>query len=231
MPKSPAKATKKGRAPRHKIPKPLPPIEALKRLANAPAEKRHIYRLFKEMFQTRNDRGAAILLGTYVETALQEALESALHIRQWKRRGFFGVNGSLSSFANKTSMAFALDIIGPETHSNLDHIREIRNAFAHSKVHVSFKIKEIQAVCALLKMPVDISPWPWHPRSGNARELYSSVCFITSKNLEMWKGNALSPPVVKYPWDKWTLMNREWPELPMPALPNSELFLRRKPLP
>jgi hypothetical protein len=231
MPKSPAKAEKKRRVPRHKMPKPPSPTEALRRLASAPAEKRHIHRLFKEMFQTSNDRGAAILLGTYVEAALEEAIESALHIRHWQHRRFFGVNGLLSSFANKTSMAFVLDIIGPETYANLEHIREIRNAFAHSKVHVSFKMKEIKSACALLKMPIDITPWPWDPRSGNAREIYSSVCYITSKNLRMWKGHALSPPITKYPWDKWRLTNKDWPDLPMPALQKSELILRRKPLP
>jgi hypothetical protein len=231
MPKAPAKGGKRRGAPQRKTAKAPSAIEALERLVDAPAEERHIHRLFIEMFQARNDRGAAILLGTYLETALEEAIESAMHIRHWQRRRFFGLTGLLSSFANKTLMAYALDIIGSETFANLDHIRRIRNAFAHSKVHVSFKTKEIKAVCALLKMPIDISPWPWHPRSGNAREIYSSVCYITSKNLRMWKGHAMSPPIMKYPWDKWGLINREWPELPMPALRDSELFLRRKPLP
>jgi hypothetical protein len=128
-------------------------------------------------------------------------------------------------------MAFALAIIGKETYQNLDYIREIRNVFAHSKIHVAFKTKEIKDVCALLKMPAHTAPLPYTPLSTNARETYTSVCVITSYNLRMWKGNLLSPPVIKYPWDKWRLTNRDWPELPMPSLPDCELFLRRKSLP
>jgi mannitol operon repressor len=209
------------------------PINALRELVDQPAvSKAHIRRTFLEMLRTRNDRGAAVLIATFVENELEKAIQAVLNIRPKQRSRLFGRNAPLASLSNKASLAFALDIIGPQTFENLEHIREIRNAFAHSKRHISFRTKQVRDVCGLLKMPKDISPWPWVKRTGNARQIFESVCFIIERNLMTWTGHALSPPVTKYPSDKWALTNRDWPNLPpMPVVRDSDLFLRRKPLP
>ena len=154
------------------------PIEALRKLARAPAEIEQLERTYHEMFRTRNDRGAAILLGTFVEDALQQAME--------QHDALFGSNSPLGNFANKIRVAFALDIIEPETFDNLNRIRVIRNAFAHSKIHISFKTKQVRDVCDLLVMPKDKYPLGKPDTEPDTpRNLFQSVCWITAKNLAM----------------------------------------------
>src|SRR5260370_32196350 len=162
------------------------PIVALRKLARAPAEIEQLERMYHEMFRTRNDRGAAILLGTFVEDALQRAMEQVLHIRPKQHDALFGSNSPLGTFANKIRVAFALDIIEPETFDNLNKIREIRNAFAHSKIHISFKTKQVRDVCHLLVMPKDKYPLGEPDTEPDTpRNLFQSVCWITAKDLAM----------------------------------------------
>jgi hypothetical protein len=90
MAKRPPKPQNRPPAPRFKKKgKEISPIDALHNLIDASADERQIKRVLNEMYRTRNDRGAAILLGTHLETALQEAVEGALYIRDWQRRRFF----------------------------------------------------------------------------------------------------------------------------------------------
>jgi DNA-binding MltR family transcriptional regulator len=44
----------------------------------------------------------------------------------------------LSSFSAKIQVAYAIGLIGPKATHDLDRIREIRNAFAHAKVSITF---------------------------------------------------------------------------------------------
>jgi hypothetical protein len=182
------------------------------------------------MFQNRSDRGAAILLATYVEAALQQAIEGFLHVRDKQRKALFGISSPIGTLANKCRIAFALDIIGPETFSNLDYIREIRNAFAHSKIHVSFKTKEVRDVCGLFVIPEDETPWPYVARTSTARQIFQSVSYITSTNLVLMHGNALAPGVHRLDRENWSLYNRAMGR-PFPILPTQELIVRRKSLP
>jgi hypothetical protein len=60
---------------------------------------------------------------------------------------------ALSSLARKISMARALGIYGTKMRSDLNWIRHIRNAFAHSKIHLEFATKEIADACDQLFIP------------------------------------------------------------------------------
>jgi hypothetical protein len=205
------------------------PIDELQKLASAPAEIKHLKRMYREMFRTRNDRGSAILLGTYVEEALQRALELVLHVRSKQRGALFGINAPLGTFANKIRIAFALDVIGSETFGNLNLIREIRNAFAHAKIHISFKNKQVRDVCALLVMPKDLTPFPFSVTQDTPRKLFESVCYITGKSLTM-RGGALSIREAPLDPSQWSLFNIA-ANKPFPVLPNLNVVLRQKPLP
>ena len=91
----PPKPAGRPSAVRRKKKKQSNPIEELQKLARAPAQIEHLERMYREMFRTRNDRGAAILLGTFVEDALQRAIEQVLHIRPKQHRALFGINAPL----------------------------------------------------------------------------------------------------------------------------------------
>ena len=61
--------------------------------------------------------------------------------------------GPLSSFSAKILMAYALGVINRRTRANLEHIKELRNAFAHASKPLSFRTLEVKAVAQLLLLP------------------------------------------------------------------------------
>jgi hypothetical protein len=164
------------------------PIDALHELSNARAKPAQVLLLFKRMFKTLNDRGAAVLLEAYLEDSLQRAIELVLNVRDKQRPGLFGPNAPLGTFADKIRIAQALDIIGPKTQSNLERIREIRNTLAYSKIHLSFKTKEVAKACKSLTVPQDMSTFPFFGLTNSARNKFETVCFITARNLEITGG-------------------------------------------
>jgi DNA-binding MltR family transcriptional regulator len=83
----------------------------------------------------------------------------------------FGVEGVLSSFSAKIKIAFALGFIDADLRNQFDKIREIRNAFAHSKSAIDFNTPSIRRACVgLLKTddPTKIVP----------RALYSNTAYF-----------------------------------------------------
>jgi len=198
--------------------KKLSPVDALIQLTDRRLEPKHYNKLFGEILRTRNSRGAGILIGTYVENSLQSALERWLHISDKKRRALFGSNAPIGTFSNKIRIAYAAGIIGNEMYDTLDKIRLIRNAFAHARISVSFKTKEIIDVCALLKIPIPL--FPFHNPALYAKTTrghFTETCFVVSHNLLF---AALTNPHIidtKY--------------ITIPVDQNFEVILRRKPLP
>lgn len=65
----------------------------------------------------------------------------------------FSYRGAAGSFGAKVQLAFALNLIGPTTRGDLDVIRELRNAFAHSRMPMDFELSAVREVCSHLKMP------------------------------------------------------------------------------
>ena len=62
-------------------------------------------------------------------------------------------NGPLSTFAAKTKIAYALGVFDAPVRDELDLIRYIRNAFAHSKEPLTFESPLIADACAQLRIP------------------------------------------------------------------------------
>jgi DNA-binding MltR family transcriptional regulator len=204
------------------------PTDALQKLVNSEPQIRHIHRLFTEMFKSRNSRGAAILIASYVENSLETALFRRLDVSEKFRRRLFGINGPLGTFAHKIKIALALNIIGPETMANLEHVREIRNAFAHSKISISFRTKQIEDVCALLKIPQDLTVYPYIAKTATSRQRYESVCYITAKNLT--RGNALDKDYAVIDPNLWQLHLNQTNK-PVPIRAGFDLVMKRQSLP
>jgi hypothetical protein len=92
-----------------------------------------------------------------------------------QREGLFESTGALATFSSKIRIGYALDIFGPETYQNLDYIRHVRNAFAHTKISVSFETAAIKNICELLIMPRSVGQVPHiflkdrpHPRGSGS---------------------------------------------------------------
>lgn len=110
----------------------------------------------KEFNSQRNHRSAAILIGTTVEDALEFNLLRVL--ARGRTKPLFRINGPLSDFYGKILVGFAIGIYGEETFHNLEIIRHVRNAFAHGKGPLSFRVPIVGEVCAALRVPALLPP-------------------------------------------------------------------------
>jgi hypothetical protein len=103
---------------------------------------------------TEQDRALALVGANLVDYSLRLALLSHFaELPEKEIEAVFGMNGSLSSFANKTQVAYALTIIDYHDKNAIDVIRAIRNAFAHTSMYVSFRTPAVVAHCRKFDMP------------------------------------------------------------------------------
>lgn len=165
----------------------------LSQLIDAEPSPEHFEQYRAETHEMRNDRGAAILLATNLENALQSAVVRTLQVPQKTRKELFGIDSPIGTFSYKIIIAHALRIIGSETRSNLDTIRRIRNVFAHAKIPISFETPAIIQACAALKLPALLPPLPPSKPSEEVdaavtgRRRYQWVCENTASNLIRWE--------------------------------------------
>jgi hypothetical protein len=89
--------------------------------------------LFKIMQELNDgtDRAAAIVGGSLVEIALQNALEAQMHRDKKLTDELFRPTGAFGAFATKISLGFLVGIYGNAGRTELSIIKDIRNAFAH----------------------------------------------------------------------------------------------------
>ena len=134
-----------------------------------------------------SDRAVALIRSALVEAALERALLNRMRpLNSADRRRLFGLDAPLSSFAGKTAIAYAIRLIGSSTRDDLDCVREIRNAFAHTIIYIDFSTKEVADHCGHLQLPGRFPPgWgphdlPWPPPATEPRRL-----FLATANL-LW---------------------------------------------
>lgn len=95
-----------------------------------------------------SDRAAAIVMVTHVEEDLTDELRSHLRsdLAPSEEAEIFHGEGLLATFSAKIKMGYALGLFGPETRDDLNILREVRNACAHSKRPISFDLAVVSTV-------------------------------------------------------------------------------------
>lgn len=106
------------------------------------------------------DRTTAIMGATFVEYGLQVAITRRMpsDADDPEFKYLFGTDtefAPLSDFSSKIKMARALGIISKDEKSQIDCIRSIRNAFAHTMSPISFQTGEIASFFEDLKILED----------------------------------------------------------------------------
>jgi hypothetical protein len=148
-------------------------------------------------FQTQlshetNDRGACILMATNVEIALNRAVFRVLEWDETTYGHLTSAEGPAGSFAQKIHLGRALRIYGEDTQHNLDYIRLIRNAFAHTHAPISFETKEVKDAVGLLKQvpampPVGVAAYVDYQASDfTSRNSFKRACDVAAHNLMVW---------------------------------------------
>ncbi len=151
----------------------------------------HLSAIQEQASADSNDRGAAILIATNLENALEYAIESRMQLSDEQREELFFLSDSpASSFNRKIILSDALKLIGPQARLNLDIIRLLRNAFAHTRLPITFETATIKNACDALVLPrlfPQISvryPLDTDSKERGARNKYRIVCERTSHNLQ-----------------------------------------------
>jgi hypothetical protein len=115
-----------------------------------------------ESLHLQPDRTAAIVASATVEDGLRQALSSRLKIDPDEKKIFEKQGAPLETFASRIVMAYGLKMIGPNVRKDLDAIRKVRNAFAHSSHPVTFETSAIRDSCKELFTLKRVGSQPWH---------------------------------------------------------------------
>jgi DNA-binding MltR family transcriptional regulator len=98
-----------------------------------------------------SDRACAIIAAANLETTLTVTILTKLeNIDEETVENLTRQNGALDGFLSKIYLGYALALYDKATRDDLDTIRKIRNAFAHSRRPITFLEKEISAACGKL---------------------------------------------------------------------------------
>jgi DNA-binding MltR family transcriptional regulator len=126
--------------------------------------------------EEQDDRTSAMISGALLDMFLERAIKSKFRqLDEEEDSGIFRNNGPLASMSSRIRLARALGLISNEIREELDNIREIRNAFAHSVVPIKFDNPAVTNVCARLWTPDRYPPDnPKHVRSAKGRFLLAT---------------------------------------------------------
>jgi DNA-binding MltR family transcriptional regulator len=126
---------------------------ALKKLSRQKLDLDRLPAVLHEI-NSGTDRVVAIVYSALVDDAIRGVVRARMqHLTPTEEAKLFEGTGPLSTFSARTMIAYAMSIIDKDERDDLDRIREIRNAFAHDFVSLSFEQKEVADVCRLLKAP------------------------------------------------------------------------------
>jgi Domain of unknown function (DUF4145) len=155
-------------------------FKALRNLSYRNATNDEVEQILKQVYAEENDRGACLLLSADLENALDQATKVRLELTDTEIDEMYGQDAPLGTFSRKISFASAIRIVGPITKHNLTAIRHIRNAFAHSRIPMTFETAEVKRVCDSFKI---IKAWVGDNHllgrfdpSSNSRQRFTFVC-------------------------------------------------------
>lgn len=128
------------------------------------------------------DATFVLTISAAVEQALELAISTHFVLDHEGAQRMFddSQNGPLGTFAAKIKIAYALGIFTKEMKEEIDIIRRIRNAFAHSKNRLSFSSPQIAQACSLLNFFVEHYSYLFQDAvSAKSQFLVSSRLFYT----------------------------------------------------
>lgn len=120
-----------------------------------------------------------IVTAALIESALEETiLTRMVPLTEDERNDLFTGYAPLTSLSTKIRFAYAFGLIGRKTRTDLNKIREIRNAFSHAKHKISFQTKEVADLCISLEFSKRVPEVALKLRPGNRLLYFTSAGFI-----------------------------------------------------
>lgn len=154
---------------------------SLSKLSAQFPDTRAFYEILIDTITDRNARAATLTVVSLLEGALQKFLITKLTIPEKEGPSdLFGSGAPLRDFSSKIKMGFALGLYGPQTKADLDAIREVRNAFAHTMEPIDFDTPEVVNVCNRIVI-LDLSDPLGEMKDApvRLRFLTTATCFAT----------------------------------------------------
>jgi hypothetical protein len=112
-----------------------------------------LLRLHKE-----TDRAKIILLSTILEDLLEYHIASCIKVKLTppQTEYVFRLDGPLATFSSRIELAYVFGFVEPEIARQLNVIREMRNACAHSKYELSFDHGVLSNVAKAMFKPIGL---------------------------------------------------------------------------
>jgi DNA-binding MltR family transcriptional regulator len=129
----------------------------------------------------------ALIAGSWIEKTLEIGILSKfikLEDDQRKRLFDYDHRGPISDFSARIKIAAALDLFGPKTHADLERIRMVRNAFAHSVHLLKFNTKEVADVCNELYLPTTLTLVEGGGRDQEPKSRYINTVITISRRIK-----------------------------------------------
>lgn len=105
----------------------------------------------REYMPNAEDRAVGVIEATKVEDSLVSAIRRKfVELIPSEDDELFSGTAPISTFSAKIKICYAMGIIGKNTRRDLEIIRHIRNAFAHSAKPLWFSTPEISKACDML---------------------------------------------------------------------------------
>lgn len=118
-----------------------------------------------------DERGLIVSLGSFAEEALGVLIDAYLRPNPSARYLTTGFNAPLGSFSARIKGCHALGLITDEQFSDLEHLRKMRNAYAHTWRSLSFADQTIQDHIRGLSFPATHDAFPETPREKVTQSL------------------------------------------------------------
>lgn len=123
-------------------------IQGLKAISRKPPMPEDLVAVITEVQADKADRASALIVASMLQTALKRlVLVKLVELTETEMDGLFGRDAPMSTFSGLIRIAYAFGLVDEEIKRDLDRIREIRNAFAHASIPITFETKEVAHAC------------------------------------------------------------------------------------
>jgi Mannitol repressor len=148
---------------------------ALKKLLRAKPTTVDIARATKEI-ETESARSAAVLGSALLEDVMRLVILTRMpDLGEPEQDVLFFGSGPLSTFSARIQVAYALGLIGKKARHDLNTIREIRNALAHTSTELNFETPEVATLCKGLH---SLKAYPHGEIPTHAQRMFAAVVQI-----------------------------------------------------
>jgi len=146
-------------------------IKIAKRHTDLPVPRHFV--AFDAIIGEKSDRGMVIVATAYLDLLLRGLLEKGMRQDNDLLDILFTSNGALQDFSVRIKLAYVLGLIGHGAYADLNILRDVRNAFAHSAHYLSFQNPDVAAMCQRLWYPLTpVIQYGKRPKPTEPKEIF-----------------------------------------------------------